>query len=178
MIVLRTADQWREGFNEAYEQTAEGPGRAARALLANCLSDAKAWTDELRDGSSALFAALAYDPKLIAPMRKVYRELHQHLANDDLPPGVAVTVIAAIDGMWLWWVLGLNKIDQNLVEQVRRVLESVVEELNRGSSIHIEFSIRKANRFHRAVQVRSEFENCVICFGKKDRSDFASRLIC
>jgi len=128
-MVQRTANQWREGFHKAYENTKEGPGRSARALLANCLSDAKAWTDELRDGSSALFAALAYDPKLIAPMRKVYRELHQHLADDDLPPGVAVTVLAAIDGMWLWWVLGLRKLDQSLVEQVRRVLESIVEEL-------------------------------------------------
>ena len=48
-------------------------------------------------------------------MRKVYRDMHQRLEEDELPDGVAITVLAAIDGLWLWWVLGLNKLDQRLV---------------------------------------------------------------
>ena len=87
-MVQRTADQWREGFKEAYEAADEGPGRAARALLV-CLSDVKEWTSERRDGSSAVFAALAYNPKLIAPMRTFDQELHQRLDDDELPPGVS-----------------------------------------------------------------------------------------
>ena len=62
-------------------------------------------------------------------MRKVYRDLHQRLEEDVLPAGVAITVLGAIDGLWLWWVLGLNQPDQSLVNRTRRVLESVVEEL-------------------------------------------------
>ncbi len=126
-MVQRIADQWRDGFNEGYENAAEGPGRAARGMLEQVLSDSKAWTKEIRNASSALFAALAYDPKLLAPMQEVYREMHQRLADDNLPRGVAVTVIAAIDGMWLWWVLGLRKLDEDLIDQVRTSLDMLVE---------------------------------------------------
>ena len=79
--------------------------------------------------NSCLLVSFVANPKLLAPMRKVYRDLHQRLEEDDLPDGVAITVLAAIDGLWLWWVLGLNKLDQSLVNRTRRVLESVVEEL-------------------------------------------------
>ena len=72
---------------------------------------------------------LANDSNLLATMRKVYRGLHRRLEEDDLPDCVAITVLAAIDGLWLWWVLGLNKLDQSLVNRTRQVLESVVEEL-------------------------------------------------
>ena len=64
---------------------------------------------------------LAYDPKLLAPMRKVYRDLHQRLEEDDLPNGVAGTVLAAIDGLWLWWVLGLKRLNQSLVNRTTRL---------------------------------------------------------
>ena len=50
------------------------------------------------DFPSNFFAALAYNPKLLAPMRKVYRDMHQRVEEDDLPDGVAITVLAAIDG--------------------------------------------------------------------------------
>ncbi|WP_390621356.1 hypothetical protein [Gimesia panareensis] len=40
----------------------------------------------------ALFAALAFDPKLVAPMREVYQEMHQHFTEDDLPSCIAVAV--------------------------------------------------------------------------------------
>ena len=54
-----------------------------------------------------MFAALAHNPSLIEPMRAVYAELYQRLAEDGLPPGVGEAVAAAADGLWLNWVLGL-----------------------------------------------------------------------
>jgi hypothetical protein len=98
-----------------------------RALLHHCLSDAKGWTRELQRSSSACFAALAQNPKLIAPMRDVYSELHDRLARDDLPPGVGEAAGAAINGLWLYWVLGLVPVNQELVVKVRRALEDVLE---------------------------------------------------
>ena len=87
----------------------------ARALLNHCLSDAKGWTRELQRSSSACFAALAQNPSLMAPMRDVYTDLHRRVANDGLPPGVGEAVGAAIDGLWLYWVLGLVHVNQALV---------------------------------------------------------------
>lgn len=126
-MVVRSAEGWRGCYSEAYERTAEGPGRMARALLDHCLSDAKGWTKELRGSSSACFAALAQNPALIEPMRAAYADLHRRVAADGLPPGVGETVAAAIDGLWLYWVLGLAEVDQELVVRVRRALEAMLE---------------------------------------------------
>jgi AcrR family transcriptional regulator len=125
-MVVRSAENWRAHFTGAYELMAPGPGRMTRALLHHCLSDAKGWTRELQRGSSACFAALAQNPALIAPMRDVYTDLHRRLANDGLPPGVGEAAGAAINGLWLYWVLGLVPVNQELVVKVRRALEDVL----------------------------------------------------
>lgn len=122
-MVRRSADSWRKCYTEGYERAAPGPGRQCRALLEHCLSDAKGWTQELQRSSSACFAALAQNPSLIAPMREVYRDLQQRVANDGLPPGVGEAIAAAIDGLWLYWVLGLADVNQSLVGRVRVALE-------------------------------------------------------
>lgn len=126
-LVKRAAKRWRACFIEAHER-ARGPGRMARALLDHCLSDPERWTAELRRRSSACFAALAENPSLIQPMRAVYAELHQRVADDGLPPGVGETVTAAIDGLWLHSVLGLADVNQDLVARVRRALEDMLDQ--------------------------------------------------
>jgi hypothetical protein len=98
----------------------------ARALLSHCLSDAQGWTDQLRRSSSAVFAALAQNPSLIEPMRAIYSDLRRRIAEDGLPPGVGEAVAAAIDGLWLYWVLGLAPVNQELVVRVRMALEDML----------------------------------------------------
>src|SRR5262249_36625617 len=73
-MVTRCAQCWREGFNEARQATPEGPGRMARALLSH-LADTEGWSDQCQRSSSAAFAALAQNPRLIEPMRASYTEL-------------------------------------------------------------------------------------------------------
>jgi AcrR family transcriptional regulator len=126
-MVMRSACGWRGCYMEAYERAPEGPGRMARALLDHCLSDARSWTKELQRSSSACFAALMQNPSLIEPMREAYADLHRRVAEDGLPPGVGETVAAAIDGLWLYWVLGLAEVDQALVVRVRAALEDMLD---------------------------------------------------
>ena len=125
-LVTRCAENWRAQYIAAYARAPEGPGRMARALLTHCLSDAQNWTDQLRRSSSAVFAALAQNPALIEPMRAVYSDLHRRIAEDGLPPGVGEAVVAATDGLWLDWVLGLVPVNQDLVVRVRRGLEGML----------------------------------------------------
>jgi Tetracyclin repressor-like, C-terminal domain len=80
-----------------------------------------------RRSSSACFAALAQNAALIEPMRAAYAELHRRIAEEGLPPGVGEAVAAAIDGLWLYWVLGLAEVDQALVVRVRTALEAMLE---------------------------------------------------
>ncbi len=125
-LVRRSAENWRACYMSAYDRIPEGPGRMTRALLDHCLSDAQGWTEELQRSSSACFAALAQNPSLIEPMRAVYCDLHQRVAADQLPPGVGEAVAAAIDGLWLYWVLGLASVNQELVVRVRTALEGML----------------------------------------------------
>jgi AcrR family transcriptional regulator len=125
-LVARAAENWRACWMGSYEKASEGPGRMTRALLEHCLSDAQSWTEQLRRSSSAVFAALAQDPSLIEPMRATYSDLHRRIAEDGLPPGVGEAVVTAIDGLWLYWVLGLVPVDQGLMNRLRSALEEML----------------------------------------------------
>jgi AcrR family transcriptional regulator len=125
-LVTRCAESWRASYLEAYERAPEGPGRMARALLSHCLSDAQGWTEQVRRSASAVFAALAQNPSLIEPMRAVHGDLHRRIAADGLAPGVGEAVVAAIDGLWLDWVLGLVPVDHERLVRVRIALEGML----------------------------------------------------
>ncbi len=126
-LVTRSASDWRNCYTEGYEQADAGPGRQVRGLLHHCLSDAKDRKKELQRSSCACFSALAQNPSLIDPMRDAYTELQQRVENDGLPPGVGAAIALAIDGLWIYWVLGLVKVDQDLIERVRGALEKMLE---------------------------------------------------
>ena len=125
-LVRRAAENWRACWLASYDKAPEGPGRMTKALLKGCLADAKSWTEQLRRSSSAVFAALAQDPSLIEPMRAAYSDLHRRVAEDGLPPGVGETVVTAIDGLWLYWVLGLVPVDQQFMNRLRTALEELL----------------------------------------------------
>lgn len=125
-MVQRHALGWRNCYGEAYANVPEGPGRMARGLLQRCLTDAQCWTEQLRRSTSAVFAALAQNPTLIEPMRTAYADLHQRLLEDGLPPGVADAVVTAIDGLWLYWVLGLVPVNQERMDRLRQGLQTLL----------------------------------------------------
>jgi hypothetical protein len=59
-------------------------------------------------------------------MRAVYSDVHRRIDEDGLTPGVGQAVAAAIDGLWLYWVLGLARVDQDLMARVRLALGNMV----------------------------------------------------
>ena len=127
-LVTRTASNIRAHNDEAYQCATEGPGRMARGLLAANLRDLHEWCVTCQRGSAATFSALAHNPQLLAPMREAYAELHRRVAEDDLPEGVGDVVVAAIDGLWLNWVLGLVQVDQDMIVRVRKALEKILDD--------------------------------------------------
>jgi AcrR family transcriptional regulator len=133
-LVTRAAQNWRACWMGSFERAPEGPGRMTRGLLNHCLSDTQTWTGQLRRSSAAVFAALAQNPSLIEPMRAVYVDLHRRIAEDGLPPGVGEAVVTAIDGLWLYWVLGLVPVDQDLMRRLRAALEEMLVYSQAGRS--------------------------------------------
>ncbi len=132
-MVSRCADQWRAGVFAAHDRAARGPGRMARALLSQ-LEDARCWTEQCQQSSSAVFAALAQNPRLIEPLRAVYVELRTTLETDGLPTGVSELILVALDGLWLNRVLGLSSVDKSRLEVIRRELETMVNRAPRISA--------------------------------------------
>ncbi len=124
-MVVRCAANWQACAACAFESVPEGRGRMARALLSH-LGDADEWTEQCQRSSSAVFAALVQNPRLIEPMRAVYSELRQRLADDGLAKGVGEVVVAAMDGLWLNRVLGLGTVDQEMMNRMRAALEPLV----------------------------------------------------
>ncbi|MGH8772014.1 MAG: TetR/AcrR family transcriptional regulator [Burkholderiales bacterium] len=124
-LVTRTANEMRAYHQETCARTPDGPGRMTRGLLST-LSDIECWSEQCRRSSSAAFAALAQNPSLIEPMRAAYADLQRRIAQDELPPGVGEAVVAAIDGLWLYWVLGLVPVDQKMIVRVRKALETML----------------------------------------------------
>lgn len=127
-MVERSAEGWRACFMEAYHAVPEGPGRMVRGLLNHCFVDAESWTESLRRSHSAVLAALAQNPELVRPMQRVYDELYGHIMNDGLPEGVADTLVAAIDGVWFYWLLRLRPVDQGVLTRVRRTISIILSE--------------------------------------------------
>jgi AcrR family transcriptional regulator len=132
-MVIRCAEHWRACSMEAYEQAAEGPGRMARGLINHGLSDAKSWTEQCRRSSAAVFAALAQNPALIEPMRAAYADVRERLVEDGLPAGVGEAVAAAIDGLWLYSVIGLP-VDQAQLVRMRAALEEMLARSTQAAS--------------------------------------------
>ncbi len=126
-LVERSAKEWQSMSEAAYQAAPPGPGRMARGLIEYCFSDVEVWSEQKRASATVMFAALALDADLVAPMRQAYRGVHDRLREDEIPLGVSETVIAAIDGLWLNWALGLFSIDAEHLGRVRRTLEAVVE---------------------------------------------------
>ncbi|WP_284617179.1 TetR/AcrR family transcriptional regulator [Aquabacterium humicola] len=127
-LVKRTAGNIRQHNAEAFDQVPDGPGRMARGLLAANLRDMDEWCASCQRGSAATFSALAHKPELLGPMREAYAELHRRVAEDGLPEGIGDVVVAAVDGLWLYWVLGLVPVDQAMIVRVRTALEKILED--------------------------------------------------
>lgn len=126
-MVRRVADTWKEGAENAYNEAKEGRGRMARGLI-SCLSDANNWSHNLRGVSAVVFAGLAHNPDLIEPLRETYRYIFKKLEADGLPEGTAETVLSSLDGMWLWWTLGLKDLDQDFLNKIKSSLETMVNQ--------------------------------------------------
>lgn len=142
-LVKRTAGAIRSHNAEAFERVPEGPGRMARGLLAANLCDLDEWCATCQRGSAATFSALAHNPQLLAPMREAYAELHRRVAEDKLPEGVGDVVVAAIDGLWLYWVLGLVQVDQAMIVRVREALEKILDEATPAATPRAQAAARK-----------------------------------
>jgi len=92
----------------AYDAEPAGPGRAARAAIAETVSRTGQAREERRERiGAALLAAAGNNPELLEPMRKAFTVWMKQIGDDGLAPGVSLVVAAALDGFTFWQIFGL-----------------------------------------------------------------------
>lgn len=106
-IVARLAAEMRTIFDGLVASIPPGPGRAARAAIAWALhSPPEREARDLRI-AAALLAAHAHHPALIDPIRAEHARIRAILAEDGLPPGHALAIQVAADGLFMAKVFSL-----------------------------------------------------------------------
>lgn len=125
-MVVRTCDRWRSDTREAIALTPPGPGRAARAVLSMCVGRPQDWTEPMRRSGAVLVAALATNPSLVEPMRRVHQELFNEARDDGLPGGVGEIVLLATNGLWFEWIFGLGEVHPERLAAIRGALVSLL----------------------------------------------------
>lgn len=100
-------------------------GRFTRALVRTMLGRPSKWVEKEARMSAALLAAVANQPKLLDPVRSAYGLWMKAVAADGLPPGRAMTVFAALDGIWFWTLFGICQPSPKQLRAVREVLEEL-----------------------------------------------------
>lgn len=127
-MTQRIADRWEREFGDEIARTPEGPGRVARAFLNYCMCDPNSWSESLRRNSQVLLAAVTHDRQSIEPVRRVFERFYAMADDDGLPPSVSRAVIAAADGVWFYWTIGLVEVRPETVNQMRSVLQGVIDD--------------------------------------------------
>jgi AcrR family transcriptional regulator len=116
-----------EDFQAAVAEQPEGPGRVARAMLTWSLGLPQNETDERCDRAAAVFlAAFHYDPALLDPVRAQIAKMREAVAQDGLPPGHGMAIMAAGDGLFMARVFGLYTLPQEERQAIHAALSRLL----------------------------------------------------
>jgi AcrR family transcriptional regulator len=113
-----------------YGAADSAPGSFARAYIeAEVHPATEPGASHDRRLSGALLAGVASDPDLLAPLRDRFQVWNDAFLDDGLPPGAAMVVRLAIDGMWLTDLFGLSPMSARRREELARALREMVDSL-------------------------------------------------
>ncbi|MBR0683504.1 TetR/AcrR family transcriptional regulator [Roseomonas eburnea] len=116
-------------FDNGVRLQPEGPGRVARAMIAWAFGEGDCVPGEERhDRAAAVFlAAFHHDPALLDPMRAVMARIKAELLSDGIPPGPALAILTATDGLFNAHVFGLYRASEAELSALRATLEQLLE---------------------------------------------------
>ena len=114
-----------DGLGTARQAESPGPGRFSRAVLRAAFAQSARPPERERRMAAGLLAAVATRPALLAPVRQAYREWLKEAYADGLPAGQAITVLAALDGLWFWGLFGLVDLSPARIKELRRALTAL-----------------------------------------------------
>jgi len=128
-LIEAMVERHLHSYTDALDQTLRGertgPGRFTRAVVRAAFESSLQPPERERRTAAALLAAVVNRPALLAPVRDAYARWMEQASRDGLPAGQAVTVLAALDGLWFWNLLGLARLSPARARAMRQALEAM-----------------------------------------------------
>ena len=121
-LVSRMVERFQLRVEVAYAQDPEqgSPGQFTRAVVTAMLEGMDG--TDVKVGGSVL-ASLASQLDLLAPLRESYAGCMARIQEDRLPPGVALVVVAALDGLMLWKLFRLWRPAREQLSEMQNFLK-------------------------------------------------------
>ncbi|MEO3470955.1 TetR/AcrR family transcriptional regulator [Roseomonas sp. CAU 1739] len=128
-LLQRLSDFVAAEYAAGVARQPEGPGRFARVQIAWAFGESDCYPGEDRhDRAAAVFlAAFHHDPALLDPMRAVMARMKADLLADDIPHGVAMTILTATDGLFMAHLFGLYPPTETDLAALRATLDGLLE---------------------------------------------------
>ncbi|KAB8145759.1 TetR/AcrR family transcriptional regulator [Chloroflexia bacterium SDU3-3] len=112
----RSTQIWRQRLDEALAKEPEGqPGRWSRAYIHACFERDPEEQELLR----AIARIMSIYPPLIERWRTIYDQMWAEVGDDGLPPGRALSIQAACDGIWIGDLIEVAVIPASQLAAVR-----------------------------------------------------------
>jgi len=127
-MVSRIASIVRERFASGLASERPGRGRHARTMLSLMMDTEGSLFPRLQRVAGPLLGAISSNPKMLEPMQRFFREVHQEMVKDGLPPDRSWLVLAALDGLKFWRVFGILHPSPKDLAALRRLLTRIIEE--------------------------------------------------
>lgn len=116
-----------EGIAAAFEAVLAAqpphPARHTRAVLAWTFDDPEDVCEQHQRAAAVFLAAFHQDPSLLDPIRRVFAGIRARLREDALPPGHAMAVLAAGDGLFMGRLFGMYEMSREDLLAMRTALE-------------------------------------------------------
>ncbi|MBX9748580.1 MAG: TetR/AcrR family transcriptional regulator [Roseococcus sp.] len=105
-LVVRLAESIRMDF-DAVLAMQSGPCPATRAVFAWAFDHPDQVCEEHQRAGAVFLAVFHHDPAMLAPIRAVFAHMRDRLREDALPPGHALAIMAASDGLFFGRLFGM-----------------------------------------------------------------------
>lgn len=124
-LVARLAESIQADF-DAVLAAQSGPCPASRAVLAWAFDHPDQVCEEHQRAGAVFLAVFHHDPAMLGPIRAVFAHIREHLRADALPPGTALTIMAASDGLFFGQLFGMYEQTEQDRQGIRAALESLL----------------------------------------------------
>ncbi|MBY0339222.1 MAG: TetR/AcrR family transcriptional regulator [Acetobacteraceae bacterium] len=115
-------------FERVLAAQPDHPARAARAVLAWTFDHPEEVCQQHERAAAVFLAAFHQDPALLGPIRAVFARIRDRLRQDTLPPGRALAVMAACDGLFMASLFDMYELGAEERDALRDALRQLVGE--------------------------------------------------